>query len=160
MTARVDETTKGRGFLRVFVPSWFVFDRRSHENRWTFQLIAVLMALASACGSHDPIRATGIQLGRSINPDGTVGGHTTRFKPNDTIYASVLTTGSGAATISARWTYAGRVVGEPRREVRYRGDAATEFHIQNNGGFPPGDYSVELFVNGASAGSRTFRIEK
>ncbi len=149
--------------LRVFVPSWPAFDKRSdenHENQWKLPLIAVLLVLASACSSHDPIRAKSIQLGRSINPDGTVGGHTTRFKPNDTIYASVLTTGSGSATISARWTYAGRVAGEPQRNVRYRGDAATEFHIQNNGGFPPGDYSVELFVNGVSAGSREFRVEK
>ena len=146
--------------LRVFVPSWFAFGKRSHENQWRLWLIAALIVVASACGGHDPIRATGIQLGRSVNPDGTVGGHTTRFKPNDTIYASVLTTGSGSAAISARWTYAGRVVGEPRREVRYRGDAATEFHIQNNGGFPPGDYSVELFVDGVSAGTRAFRIEK
>jgi hypothetical protein len=120
----------------------------------------VLIVLSIACGNRDPIRATAIQLGRSINPDGTVGSHTTRFKPGDTIYASVLTTGFGAATISARWTYAGRVVGEPRRDVRYKGDAATEFHLQNSSGFPPGDYSVELFVNGTSVGRRDFRIEK
>lgn len=101
-----------------------------------------------------------IQLGRSLNPDRTVGTHTTRFKPDDTIYASVLTTGSGSATISARWLYAGRVVSEPTRQVTYRGDAATEFHMQNSGGFPTGDYSVELFVNGESAGRREFRIEK
>lgn len=152
---RVERTS-----LRVFVPSWFVFDKRGHENQWRLQLIVLLLVLASACGGRDPIRATTIQLGRSINPDNTVSGHTTRFKPDDTIYASVLTTGSGSATISARWTYAGRVVGEPRRQVRYRGDAATEFHIQNNGGFPVGDYSVELFVDGVSVGARDFRIEK
>jgi hypothetical protein len=163
MTAPVDGTTKARSHeerRHEFVSSWFVFDKRGHENQWRLQVIALLMVLASACGGRDPIRATGIQLGRSINPDGTVGGHTTRFKPNDTIYASVLTTGSGSATISARWTYAGRVVGEPRRQVRYRGDAATEFHIQNNAGFPVGDHSVELFVDGVSVGARNFRVEK
>ena len=154
-----ERSTGERTSLRVFVPSWFAFDKRGHENQW-FYLIAVLVVLASACTNRDPIRATGIQLGRSINPDGTVGGHTTRFKPHDTIYASVLTTGSGSATISARWMYAGRLVGEPRKDVRYRGDAATEFHIQNNGGFPVGDYFVELFVDGVPVGSREFRIEK
>ena len=120
--------------------------------------VAAVVLLTIACSGGHSIRATGIQLGRSVNPDGTVGGHTTRFKPHDTVYASVLTTGSGSATISARWTYAGRVVGEPQKQVRYRGDAATEFHIQNNGGFPVGDYSVELFVDNVSAGRRAFRI--
>jgi hypothetical protein len=151
---------RGGAFLRVFVPSRFAFDNRGHDTQLKFYVIAMLIAFACACSGSDPIRATTIQLGRSVNPDGTVGGNTTRFKPSDTIYASILTTGSGSATMSARWTYAGRVVGEPRREVRYRGDAATEFHIQNNGGFPAGDYSVELFVNGESVGMRPFRVEK
>ena len=118
------------------------------------------LGVAAACRGREPIRAATIQLGRSLNPDNTVGSHTTRFKPADTIYASVLTTGSGAATIGARWMYAGQLVGEPKKDVKYRGDAATEFHIQNNAGFPPGDYSVEIFVNGVSAGTRPFRVEK
>jgi hypothetical protein len=147
MTAPVCETPK------------FARDKRGHGSQWSLRLIAALLVLASACTSH-PIRATGIQLGRSINPDGTVGGHTTRFKPDDTIYASVLTSGSGTATVSARWIFAGRLVSEPQKQVRYKGDAATEFHIQNNTGFPVGDYSVELFVDGVSAGMRPFRVEK
>ena len=123
-------------------------------------LVLALSIAAGTCGSRDPLRASTIQLGRSLNPDNTVSGHTTRFKPDDTIYASVLTTGSGSATIAARWTYAGRVVSEPRKEVQYRGDAATEFHLENNAGFPPGDYSVEILVNGKPVGTRTFRVEK
>ena len=156
-----EQTVSAPPCLRGFV------DQCSHENQGTsfpeivlILLIFLLAMLPASCSSRDPIRATGIQLGRSINPDGTVGGHTTRFKPNDTIYASVRTTGSGSATISARWMFAGRLVGEPRRDVRYRGDAATEFHIQNTTGLPPGDYTVELFVDGVSAGAREFRVEK
>jgi hypothetical protein len=125
--------------------------------------LVVVLALGlatSACRSRDPIRATGFQLGRSVNPDGTVGGHTTRFKPGDTIYASVLTTGSGSATIAVRWMFAGRVVSEPRRDVSYKGDAATEFHIQNSGGFPVGNYAVEILVGGEPIGRREFRVEK
>ena len=155
-----------RTSLRASVSPWYVRGKRNHKNQWgCFPRIAcaaaiILASLSASCTNRDPIRATGIQLGRSLNPDNTVSGNTTRFKPGDTIYAAVLTTGSGSATISARWTYAGRVVGEPRRDVRYRGDAATEFHIQNNVGFPVGDYSVELFVDGVSAGRREFRVEK
>jgi hypothetical protein len=121
----------------------------------------VLLTLALAgCGSSDPIRMTTLQLGKSINPDRTVATHTTRFKPTDTIYASVLTEGSGAATISVRWQYAGRVVSEPKKDVSYKGAAATEFHLENSAGFPPGDYAVEIFVDGKSVASRDFKVER
>ena len=123
-------------------------------------ILFVALGVYSAACRREPVRATTIQLGRSINPDNTVASHTTRFKPDDTIYASVLTTGSGSAAIAARWTYAGRIVSEPQKNVAYRGDAATEFHLQNNAGLPPGDYSVEIRINGDPAGRREFRVEK
>jgi len=98
-----------------------------------------------------------MQLGRGVNADGTVAGHTTTFKPTETIYVAVVTAGTGNGTVGVKWMYEGRVVGEPRKSVR--GAAATEFHLQNAGGFPPGDYSVEAFLDGQSAGTRAFRVE-
>ncbi len=53
----------------------------------------------------------------------------------------------------------GRVVGEPKKQVSYRDDAATEFHLQSANGFPPGEYTVEAFFNGQSVGTRNFRVE-
>jgi hypothetical protein len=126
-------------------------------------LVCLLLAIwggAAGCGSGEPLSVTTIQLGRSLNPDNTVGTHTTRFKPDDTIYVAVLTDGSGAAKIGARWMYAGRVVSETTKDVSYKGAAATEFHIQNSGGFPAGEYKVEVLVNGQSIGTREFRVEK
>jgi hypothetical protein len=116
--------------------------------------------LAVACRPSGPLRVTTIQTGRSLNSDKSVGNHTTRFKPDDTMFASVLTDGPGAGTIGARWRYAGRVVNEETREVSYRDHAATEFHIQNSSGFPPGDYSVEILVDGKSFATRTLHVEK
>jgi hypothetical protein len=123
-------------------------------------VIILALCVFPACRSNDPLRVNTIQLGRGLNPDNTVSGHTTRFKPTDTIYVSVLTDNAGSGTVAARWTYAGRVVSEPKKDVSYRGAAATEFHIQNSGGFPPGDYTVEIFVDGKSIGTREFRVEK
>ena len=71
----------------------------------------------------------------------------------------MLTTGRGAGTISARWTYAGRLVSEPQRKVSYENDAATEFHIENSGGFPAGEYEVEILIDGNPYGARKFRIQ-
>ena len=121
--------------------------------------LAVIL-LAAGCSSDQHLQATTIQLGRSINPDKTVATHTTRFKPSDTIYAAVLTDGAGTGTIKVRWLYAGRVVSEPEEKVSYRGPAATEFHIQNNTGFPPGEYSIEFYLDGKSIGTRPFRVDE
>ena len=129
-------------------------------TRPILQTALVALCLVAACRSNDPLRVNTIQLGRGLNPDNTVSGHTTRFKPTDTIYVSVLTDNPGSGTVQARWTFAGRVVSEPQKEVSYRGAAATEFHIQNSGGFPVGDYNVEILLDGKPIASREFRVEK
>ncbi|HEY0875230.1 MAG TPA: hypothetical protein VGD94_17280 [Vicinamibacterales bacterium] len=123
-------------------------------------VVATLLAtilMSSACASD--LRVTTIQLGRSINTDNTVANHTTTFGPNDTVYVSVQMAGSGSGTVGVRWTYMGRVVGEPRKQVSFRGGGATEFHLQNAGGFPPGEYTVEVLMNDQPAGTRNFRVE-
>lgn len=124
--------------------------------------IALVLSVvaASACRPSGPLRVTTLQTGRSLNSDNSVGNHTTRFKPDDTMFVAVLTDGPGAGTITARWRYAGRLVSEEAREVSYRDHAATEFHIQNSSGFPPGEYSVEILVDGNSFATRTLRVEK
>ncbi|HVL70205.1 MAG TPA: hypothetical protein VM364_23295 [Vicinamibacterales bacterium] len=121
-------------------------------------VVAVLALCVGGCGSD--LRVTSIQLGRSLNADNTVASHTTTFGPSDTVYLSVLTAGGGSGTIRVRWSYGERVVGEPEQRVSYRGAAVTEFHLQNAGGFPPGDYKAEVFLNGQPAGERTFRVER
>jgi outer membrane usher protein FimD/PapC len=85
--------------------------------------------------------------------------HTTRFKPDDTVYVSLLSEQPGSGTVTVRWLLNGQTVSEAKRDVSYTRPAATEFHLQNSGGFPPGNYRVEVLVNGQSAGSRDFRVE-
>jgi hypothetical protein len=120
--------------------------------------IAILYGCLAACGSR-PFQITAIQLGRSLNSDHSVSEFTTVFSPHDTIYLSVLSAGPGAATLSVRWTYGGKVVGEPKKRVEGRDIAATDFQLQNAGGFPPGEYSAEIFLDGKSVGTRTFRVQ-
>lgn len=121
--------------------------------------VVILLAWLVGCGSGQTLRVASIQLGRSLNPDNTVASFTTRFAPSDTVYVSVATTGIGSGTISVRWKYVDRVIDEPKKEVSFTVPAATEFHLQSPAGFPPGDYSAEIFLNGQSAGTRPFRVE-
>jgi hypothetical protein len=135
------------------------FSMRRARIRLSVASLLVAATLAAAGCTREPLKFNAIQLGRSLNPDRTVSSFTTRFKPTDTIYAAVLTDGDGSGTVKARWLYGGRVVSEPERHVTYQGSASTEFHIQNTSGFPPGDYTVELFLDGKAVGSRPFRVE-
>ena len=127
--------------------------------KWLLRAPFLLLVMAAAgCGSS--VSFSNLQLGRSVNTDQTVANHTTTFGPQDTVYVAIIASGSGSAEMRVRWTYEGRVVGEPTKQVSLRGGGATEFHLQNAGGFPPGDYAVEAFLNGQSVGTRTFRVER
>ena len=121
--------------------------------------VMILFGCLAGCGSGQPLRVTTMQLGRSLNPDNTVASFTTVFAPTETVYLSVVTTGVGSGTLSVRWMYSGRVIGEPEKQVSSHTDAVTEFRLQSPGGFPPGDYIAEVLLNGHSAGTRTFRVE-
>jgi hypothetical protein len=122
--------------------------------------VMVLLAGLAGCGSGEPLRVTSIQLGKSLNADSTVAAFTTSFAPHDTVYVSVVTAGSGSATLGVRWTFSGHVVDEPKKKVSYQDVAATEFHLQTAAALPPGDYSVEVLIDGQSAGTRPFKVEK
>src|SRR3954470_22409384 len=117
------------------------------------------LACLAGCVSKQPLQVTNIQLGRTVNSDHTVGGFTTTFVPDDSVYLAVLTGAAGTATIRVRWKYGDRVIDEPTKHVSYNQAAATDFRLQSPGGFPRGEYTAEVFVDDQSAGSRTFRVD-
>ncbi len=120
--------------------------------------LCVVFVLAG-CGPTEPLRVETIQLGRSLNPDNSVAEHATTFRRSDTVFVAVLTPAPGRGTIGVKWSYGGQVIDQPQKEVSYRDAAATSFNLVNSGGFPPGNYSVEVFVDGQSAGVRNFNVQ-
>lgn len=120
-------------------------------------MLAASVLLTAAC-SNEPLQLANIQTGRSLNPDRSVASITTLFKPGETIYVSVQTAAAGEGSIGVKWMYQGRVIDEPVKQVDYDGPASTEFHMQNSGGFPDGDYSVDIFIDGKQVGSRAFKV--
>lgn len=134
-------------------------DLRILPRRVLVATTLLAVALVGACGPSEPLRIATLQLGKSLNPDNSVGTHTTRFKPDDTVYVSLLSDDPGYGTVTVRWMLNGQVVSEAKRDVSYTRAAATEFHLQNSGGFPHGNYRVEILINGQPAGSREFRVE-
>jgi len=137
--------------------------------------LTLVAALSGACtkksdtpgttgttGTGAGVRVSQIDLGRSLNADKTIGDNTNSFKPTDTIYASVATSGSAPTTaVRARWTYQdGQVVNESTQTIAPTGDARTEFHISKPDGWPPGKYKLEVFLDGSPAGNKDFEVER
>jgi hypothetical protein len=123
----------------------------------TALVLVMLATVLAAC--RPPLHVGTLQLGSKLNGDNTVATHTTRFKPDDHVYAAVLTEATGSSTITARWTYNGMMVSEETRKVAYKGAGATAFEFKTASGFPVGDYKVDILVDGQPAASREFRVE-
>lgn len=123
--------------------------------RTTLALAAVVFGVACSGG---PLALANIQIGRSLNQDRSVASITTLFKPNETVYVAVQTSDAGKGTISVKWKFGTQVIDEPTKQVEYDGPASTEFQLNNSGGFPPGDYSVDVFIDGVQVGTRAFKV--
>jgi len=117
---------------------------------------------ATGTGTGVGVRVSQIDMGRSLTADKTINDNTDSFKPNDTIYASIVTEGTAAtATLKALWTYQdGQVVNESTQTIAPTGTARTEFHISKPDGWPTGKYKLEVFLNGSSAATRDVRVDQ
>ena len=77
------------------------------------------------------------------------------------MYVAVLTEGPGEGTSTARWTYVGRARqrGHARRcpiaTARPRSSTS-----RTPSGFPPGDYAVEILLDGKPVETRNLQVEK
>lgn len=104
-----------------------------------------------------------ITLGKAIGADKKVTAATDTFAKGDTIYASIETTGSGTATLKAKWTFhkgdKAADVSEATDTLNATGPAVTEFHVSKPSGWPPGDYQVEIFLGDKSAGVKKFTVK-
>ena len=112
-----------------------------------------------------PFRVTAVQLGRGIQPDNTVQTATTTFGPKDTIYLSVTSEGvTPQVVLGTRWTFGPKavLVHEESKPITPPSAKAmnTEFHISKPSGWPAGQYTVVLTVDGQQNQIQTFTVSK
>ena len=101
-----------------------------------------------------------VELGSTVDANHKVLASGTSFAPKDTIYASVDTGGSGTATLAAKWTYQdGQTVHEDSKTLDAKGPETTAFMISKPGGFPAGNYKVEISLNGNQVASKDFSVK-
>ena len=147
-----------------------------HSQKLSLSLCVVLLVVAAGCGRKTDtggttgttgttgtatVKVTDVTLGRAIGGDKAISDSTDKFRPNDTIYASVTTDGSApSATLRARWTFEdGQTVDESTRTIAPSNRERTEFHISKPNGWPAGKYKVEVFLNDQSAGTKSFEVK-
>jgi hypothetical protein len=108
------------------------------------------------------VAVAAVTLGNAIGADKKVVAITETFAPGDTLYASIDTTGTGTASLAAKWTYhmgeQVAVVKEDTMTISTTGPATHEFHVSKPDGWPAGDYEVEITLDGKPAGGRKFVV--
>ncbi|MBT2144291.1 MULTISPECIES: hypothetical protein [unclassified Rhodanobacter] len=101
-----------------------------------------------------------VELGSTVDANNKILASGTSFAPKDSIYASVDTSGSGNATLAAKWTYQdGQVVHEDSKALNAMGPETTAFMISKPGGFPAGNYKVDISLNGNQVASKDFSVK-
>lgn len=126
----------------------------------TGRLAALALAAGLTAACSQPLTVDTIQIGRSLNADQSIASQTTTFKPNETVYVAALNNARGQGVVKVRWMMGTQLLSEREKTVKFAGAGATEFNISSAGGFPEGDYSVEIFVDGVSVGTRKFDVRK
>ncbi len=107
------------------------------------------------------MRVTDIQLGNRAGPDHRVTNATTTFAPHDTMFVAVVTDGAESnATLAARWMQGAALLKEMEGTISASGGTTvTQFHVENTAGWPAGDYTVEILLDGVSAGTKTLTVK-
>jgi hypothetical protein len=130
--------------------------------------LALLVVASMGCSAprtaspvpQSKLKVRDIEVGRSIGTDKLVTAPGSAFGPGDTIYTSVVTEGAATrATLSARWTYQGALLEETAQRIAPDGKAVSEFHVFNPAGWAPGEYRVEILLDGRLVGDRAFRVD-
>ena len=145
--------------------------------------LLTLIALTAACGSKPappppppaavatPVptpkapAVAAVTLGNAIGADKAVTTASETFAANDTIYASVATTGVGHIKLRSVWTFVKgdktAKASETTMEFDATGPATNEFHVGNGKGWPKGDYRLEIFLgdDAAPAVTKTFKVQ-
>ena len=112
-------------------------------------------------GSAAAVSFSSLEVGASVDANHKVVATGTSFAPKDSIYASVETMGSGRATLAARWVGPqGQAVHEDSKDLDAVGPQTTAFMISQPGGFPEGDYKVEISLDGRPVASRDFSVKQ
>jgi len=157
------------------------------RSKYAFALITAFAVALAACGKKEEppkpapapapaaapapapapapagVAVSTVSVGKAIGADKKVTAAADSFAKGDTFYASIDTTGTGTATLKAKWTYTKgdqtAVVKEDTMTINATGPATHEFHVAKPDGWPLGDYQVEILLDDKPAGAKKFSVK-
>ena len=100
-----------------------------------------------------------VDLGNAVGPDNRVSAPLSAFATTDTIHASVATDGSTPGDLTAKWTFEDGQVVDTQTKAIPAGPQVTDFSISKPDGWPVGDYTLELLVNGMVVQTRELEVK-
>jgi TonB family protein len=119
-----------------------------------------------ATSGSSAISIASLQLAAQLGHDHKPVVPTNLFKPTDSIYLVVTTSAPSEGVIGsvgAAWRYG---VGEDEqavhsegKELLFSGPGTTTFEIRKPSGWPPGNYSVEVFLNGKTIKRLAYKVQ-
>ena len=109
------------------------------------------------------LSVTGADLGTDLGADGRIVTAKEGFAGGDTIIVAITTTNAGTAPVNAqvtaRWIGAdGQVFNEESRQQDFIGTQSVNFRVADPKGFKPGNYKLEVALNGSTVTTREFAI--
>ena len=148
------------------------------QARFPLAMIAVAALALNGCGRRDEVPAdsavaapapaapmasvTTIETGKHVDANKRVVDTTSVFAPNDTMYVAVVTANATpSSTLKTLVTFQdGQVVDSSSQTVQAGPSSVTEFHLVKPGGWPTGDYTVEIMLDGQSVGTRRLTVRR
>ena len=117
-------------------------------------------AMASATTSAQR-RVSNVMIGRRVGPTGRITDPTFQFTPQDTVYVSVATEGTGGpATLSAAWrSQNGEILQRTSVPAPPAGEN-TAFHLSPSTPLKPGTFKVILFLGDDSVDTKVFAVRE
>lgn len=109
----------------------------------------------------------GVDVGTSLGADGKIAQPSDRVPRGETIHAVVATEGRAQnVAVTARWTSAHptvqgarALIGNETQTISPEGPAFTAFKITKAGGWPAGQYEVEISAHGGVLMVKRFAVE-
>ena len=112
------------------------------------------------------VQITELELAATIASDFRPIVPTTLFKPADTVYLVVTTIGpveGEPGSLGVAWRYGAeqsqQAVHSEGKELIFSGPGTTVFEVSKPDGWPTGDYSVEVFLNGKATKKLSYSVQ-
>lgn len=104
------------------------------------------------------LTVTTVDLGNAVDAGNRVSAPLSAFAPTDTIHASVATDGASPGDLTAKWTFEDGQVVDTQTKAIPAGPQVTDFSISKPDGWPAGDYTLELMINGMVVQTRELEV--